>query len=90
MRVDLLDLAYKQPVSLPKGRAVADSGCGHPPDAQVRVAPSKRPREENREVASVHFARHKSDCLKVTDTVRTHVGRFYATFKCVRTSNNGS
>ena len=75
----------KQPVSLPTGRAVADSGCGLPPDAhsacaEVRVAPLKRPRDENREVASVHFARPESDGLKVTDSTRTHVGRLYATF----------
>ena len=54
----------------------------HTACAEVRVAPSKRPRDENRDVASLHFARPESDCLKVTDstkTVRTHVGRLYAT-----------
>ena len=64
---------------------MADSGSGLPPDAhsacaEVRVAPSKRPRDENREVATLYFARLESDCLKVTDSTRTHVGRLYATF----------
>ena len=51
----------------------------HSACAEVRVTPSKRPGDENTEVASVHFACPESDCLKVTDstkTVRTHVGRF--------------
>ena len=63
--------------------ALADSGCGLPPYthsacAEVRVAPLKRPRDENREVASVHFAHPESDCLKVTDSTKT-IGRLYAT-----------
>ena len=66
-------VACKQPVSLPTGRLLADSGSGLPPDAhtvcaEVRVAPSKRPSDEHREVASVHFACLKSDYLKVTDS----------------------
>ena len=81
-------MGCKQPVSLPTGCVVAVGGSGLPPDmqsvcAEVRVAPLKRAREENQEVASVHFARPESDCLKVMDstkTVRPHVGRLYATF----------
>ena len=67
---------------------VAVSSSGLPPDAhsacaEVRVALSKRPRDENREVASVHFARPESDCLKVTDSTKTfrpHVGRVLRDF----------
>ena len=60
--LDNAQVACKQHVSLPTGRAVAGRGSGLPPDvhsacAEVRVAPSKRPRDENREVASLHFAR---------------------------------
>ena len=83
-------VACKQPVPLPTGGVVADSNSRLPPDAhsayaEVRVAPSKRPRDESREVASAHFARLASDCLKVIDstkTVRPHVGRFTRLF-CV-------
>ena len=50
---------------------VADSGSGLPPDAhsvctEVRVAPSKRPRDDK--------------VMDSTKTVRTHGGRLYATF----------
>ena len=53
-----IQVACKQPVSLPTGRAVADSSSGVPHSAcsEVLVAPSKHPRDENREVTSVHFA----------------------------------
>ena len=70
---------------------VADSGSELPPDAhsvctEVTVAPSKRPRDENQEVASVQFARLESDCLKVTDsttTVRTHYVGFTRIFSAL-------
>ena len=50
--LDNAQVACKQPVSLPTGCVVADSGSRLPPDAHsvcagVRVAPSKRPRDEN-------------------------------------------
>ena len=67
-------VACKQPVSLATGRAISS---GFPPRHALCVhwsqafAPPKNPRDENQEVASVHFARLKYDCLKVTDSVYT-------------------
>ena len=68
-RIMRIIVAWKQPVSLPTGGVIADSGSGlsldaHSAGAEVRVAPPKRPRDENREVASIHFAHLETDCLK--------------------------
>ena len=78
---DNAQVACEQLVSLTTGHVVADSCSGLSPDThsactEVRVAPLKRPRDENREVATVHVARLESDCLKVTD--RPRIGRLYA------------